>query len=268
VTDEYHNTTTNNIIRQADRSDLTVIDVNIVSCAIIKENVKEGFLPDKMLYNIGLDAASTNLVCVSPSTVVFERSDAAMFEGQLALTEIKERRRSEDKEEVERKGEEEVQKQKQRERERQRQGQRGDEEVEEEGDYTPRALIVPVYHTSTHQHNKNITNALKTLRSQSLKDGINSTQLEAESPSELRLQTAAETVTVPMPVLSSAAPHSAPLPFPSITTQCGEQQSTKLLKAYKGTPDQPSLVDPGGLEKVSFNAQVIPLSSLLLSYKF
>ena len=72
-------------------------------------------------------------------------------------------------------------------------------------------------------------------------------------------------VTVPMPMTSSAAPHGAPLPFPSLTTPCGKQQSTKLLKAYIGTSSQPPSANLGGLEKVSFNAQVIPLSSLLIS---
>ena len=96
-----HNTTTNNIIRQSRRSDLTVIDVHVGSCEIIKR----GFLPDKMLYNIGLDAASTDLVCVSPSNVVFGRSDAAMFEDQLTGRVMTERKKSEDEEEIEKKRE-------------------------------------------------------------------------------------------------------------------------------------------------------------------
>lgn len=256
---------------------MTVIDVNIGSCVIIKDDVKRGFLPDKMLYNIGLDAAFTDLVCVSPSNVVFGMSDAAMFEGQLAIKERKERKNSEDKEEEEeetkgrtkegnrgmKKGEEEAQRQRRGQEQEQR--QREDEVDEEEGIYTPRALIVPVYYTSTHQHNENTNNTYKALRSQILKNGINSVQREEESPSVLRTQSAAVTDTMPMPmtVLSSTAPHSAPLPFPSLTT-CGQQQSTKLLKACTGTSDQPPLRDPGGLEKVSFNAQVTPLSSLLI----
>lgn len=260
MTDEYHNTTTNNIIRHSGRNDLTVIDVNIVSCAIITDNIKRGFLPDKMLYNIGLDAASTYLVCVSPSNVVFGNSDAAMFESQLEIRNIEERKKSEDKEEVERKGEEEEGMEGHRE-EGNRGEKKGEEDEEEEGVYTPRALIVPVYYTSTHQRNENTNNTSKTFSSQNLETGTNSVQREDDSLSELRTQSAA--VTVPTTVRSSAAPHSAPLPFPSLTT-CGEQQSTKLLKAYTGTSDQPPLRDPEGLEKVSFNAQVMPLSSLLL----
>ena len=281
MTDEYHNTTTNNIIRHSGRNDLSVIDVNIGSCAIIKDNKNRGFLPDKMLYNIGLDATSTDLVCVSPSNVVFGMSDAGMFEKKLELRGMKERKKSEDTEVVERKeeeekeemkgrtkegnkgeekGEEEVQKQ------RQKQGQRQleDEEEKEEGVYTPRALIVPVYYTSAHE---NTTNTYKTLQSQNLKNGISSVQPEDESTPVLMTQSAAVTVPVimPMTVLSSTDPRSAPLPFPLHTTQCGQEQSTKLLKAYIGTSDQPTPRDPGGLEKVSFNAQVMPLSSPLVS---
>lgn len=72
------------------RADVTVIDVDVTSCPVIEEIMQkgQGFIPDKMLYNIGLDAASTDLVCVSPPDVVFSLSDAAVFEGQLAVAEI------------------------------------------------------------------------------------------------------------------------------------------------------------------------------------
>lgn len=40
-------------------------------------------MPDNMLLNMGLDAASTNLVCISPPNVIFDPSAAGMLESQL-----------------------------------------------------------------------------------------------------------------------------------------------------------------------------------------
>ena len=223
--------------RQTGRRDLTIIDVEVGTCSVIEENIKQGFLPDKMLYNIGLDAASTDLVCVSPSDVVFRLSDAGVFAGQLAVGEMKEKRKNT---EVEKKGE---------------------EETEEEGGevfHAPKALIVPVYYPRTHQRNQNSTESKssKTLKGQHSDKGKDTMRQENISPSKADSQSVAATVT--------AGQRGHPIPFPSPTAPCGEQQSSKLMKAYIGPSDQQNLDDPEGLIKVSFNAKVVPLYSFLL----
>ena len=43
-------------------------------------------LPDHTLYNIGLDAAPTDLVCVSPPGMLFYPNDALSFQRQLTVT--------------------------------------------------------------------------------------------------------------------------------------------------------------------------------------
>jgi hypothetical protein len=67
--------------------DLTVIEVTTRSCAGVQDRALNGSstapVPDNMLYNIGLDSAATDLVCLSPSNAIFRPSDALMFENQL-----------------------------------------------------------------------------------------------------------------------------------------------------------------------------------------
>ena len=226
------------------RTDVTVIDVDVTSCPIIEENMRKGkgFLSDKMLYNIGLDAASTDLVCVSPHDVVFKLSDAAVFEGQLAVAETEEIRKT---------GEEE--KEKIREKE-------GGEERKEEV-RVPKAIIIPVYYASasarTHIHKKNSSSS-SSMISDALAGGrhvggrMASTHPESSSPSNTDVQSATVTVTA-----VSAAHHGyedhIPFPFPSLSTPCGDQQSSKLLKAYIGTSDGHRIDD---VSRVPFNAQV------------
>jgi hypothetical protein len=67
--------------------DLTVIEVTTRSCAGVQDRALNGSriapVPDNMLYNIGLDSAATDLVCLSPSNAIFHPSDAPIFEKQL-----------------------------------------------------------------------------------------------------------------------------------------------------------------------------------------
>ena len=66
---------------------LTVIEVTTGSCAGVHKSTSNGSsvtpVPDNMLYNIGLDSAATDLVCLSPSNAIFHPSDAAIYESQL-----------------------------------------------------------------------------------------------------------------------------------------------------------------------------------------
>jgi hypothetical protein len=68
-------------------ANLTVIEVTTRSCAGVQDRSLNGSnitpVPDNMLYNIGLDSAATDLVCLSPSNVIFHPSDALIFENQL-----------------------------------------------------------------------------------------------------------------------------------------------------------------------------------------
>lgn len=62
---------------------LTIIEVNVAPCSS-EAKVKGGnTVPDNTLFNMGLDAASTNLVCISPPNVIFDPSAAGMLESQL-----------------------------------------------------------------------------------------------------------------------------------------------------------------------------------------
>ena len=256
--------------------DVTVIDVDVTSCPVIQENMRKrkGFLPDKMLYNIGLDAASTDLVCLSPPDVVFRSSDAAMFESQLAVVA--------ETDEIRRTGEVGNEKMREQEGEEERKGEGGEErETREKEARMPKALIIPVYYASARAHiyNKNssssmINDALAGGRHMGL--GTDSMHPENDSPSP------SPSLSPPPPPIGvqsatvtavSAAHHGYddpnPFPFPSPSTPCGDQQSTKLLKAYISTPDGQRIDDLNELSRVPFNAQVsfhFSLSRLLLFF--
>ena len=264
VTGEDHNTSSNSL-RQTGRDDLTVIDVEVGSCSVIEANIKQGFLPDNVLYNIGLDAASTDLVCVSPSDVVFGLSDAAMFEGQFAMRKgIEKKKNREVEKQREYKGEgEDREEEGRREEEGEGEGEgEGEEQVEGSGgDHAPKAFIIPVYYARAHHRHENSSRSSDALGHQDGEEGVQSSQQERDSQSNIDTQSVRVSV--------SAAHNSPPIPFPSPTTPCGEQQSPKLLKAYIGTSDRSRLDGPEGLSRVPFNAQVLlpsPSSSFLLFF--
>lgn len=76
---------------------LTVIEVATQSCAGVEGRVSNESsiapapVPDNMLYNIGLDSAGTDLVCLSPSNAIFHPSDALIFENQLKAQKVMKR---------------------------------------------------------------------------------------------------------------------------------------------------------------------------------
>ena len=65
---------------------LTILEVNIAPCTTEKRNA----IQDNMLLNMGLDVASTNLVCVSPSDVIFHPAAAGLLESHLLKKRISE----------------------------------------------------------------------------------------------------------------------------------------------------------------------------------
>jgi hypothetical protein len=53
-------------------SSLTIIEVSLRNCNDGNTNYKYPSLPDKMLYNIGLDAAPTEIVCIVPAGMILD----------------------------------------------------------------------------------------------------------------------------------------------------------------------------------------------------
>lgn len=64
---------------------LTVIEVTMRPCKDTQEHKSNGLhvVPDNTMYNIGLDSAATDLVCLSPPSAIFQPLDSIIFESQL-----------------------------------------------------------------------------------------------------------------------------------------------------------------------------------------
>jgi hypothetical protein len=68
------------------RKDLTVVEVDISDCMGKGMNMispEAPVLPDKTLYNIGVDIALTDIVCIAPAGLLFDPEDGPIFERQL-----------------------------------------------------------------------------------------------------------------------------------------------------------------------------------------